>query len=368
MDVLPDLELPPREPERLVEPPVVIRVEPGQLAVVEDLVERAQPADVLGQGVLALGGVRPAEGRVEVAEGDHVVELRDHGDRLLEERHGLGARPRASQHLGEPGEGPVVARDRDEGRAVGRARRRRDRPGSSAPGRAATRPRRAPRPAAPPPGRARARARGPRWRPPRPRAGSPGRRSARGRRGRPPSRASGGTRAPPRRSARPRGARPRGRPRRGCPGIDRHRARRLAGGVVELVARVEDVGEVAPRAGLLGLERERSPERPLGEREPARVRGGAELLDVRVAEPVVGPRVGRAPLEPALVGGDGAVRGAVVPARAARASGSPAPRTRGRERDSPGRQRRGSSRHGVHARRSVPAPARRGPRRRRCQG
>ena len=167
--------------------------------------------------------------------------------------------------------------------------------------------------------------------------------------------------APPRRSVRPRGARPRARPRRGCPsGSSRHRARGLARGVVELVARVEDVGEVAPRARLLGLEGERPPERPLGEREPARVGGGAELLHVRVAEPVVGPRVGRAPLEPALVGGDGAVGGAVVRPRAGPSVRLASAEERGRERDLRRRRRGRVDRPFVVAcrRRSVPAPAR----------
>ena len=260
-----------------------------------------------------------------------VVELRDHGDRLLEKRHGLGRPPSREQHLGQSREGPVVARDRDEGRAVGRLGGREIAP---APVLLAELPL------------------------------DPGDRL-----GRPPLRPAALEGAlEGRDGARhvPAQARQGGAPRVGVevvprlehplvralrlgvapdlevrvpehapgvavPGIGRHRARRLAGGVVELVAGVEDVGEVAPRAGLRGIEGERAPERPLGEREPAGVGGGAELLDVRIPEPVVGPRVGRAPPEPMLVGGDGAVGGAVVRPRRARGQARQA-EERGRER------------------------------------
>src|SRR4029450_10634817 len=96
----------------------MIEIEPGQLAIVENLVQRAEPTDVLGERVLLLGRVDlPAHG-VDIAERDHVVELRNRGDRLPEKRDRLRWTPVGDPNLREPREGPVVAGEGRERRLV----------------------------------------------------------------------------------------------------------------------------------------------------------------------------------------------------------------------------------------------------------
>ena len=62
----------------------MVRVEVRQLAVVEDLVQRGEPADVLDERVLLPRLVGTARLGEEVAEGRDVVGLGDDADRLLE--------------------------------------------------------------------------------------------------------------------------------------------------------------------------------------------------------------------------------------------------------------------------------------------
>ena len=118
VDVAADVQLPAGQGEGCVELRVVVEVEGRELAIVERLVERGEPPDVLDQLVLASRLVVPADPRQEVAQGGDVVRLGDDIDRPAVQDDGLVGPPLRRPHVAEAGEGPVVARVRRQRRLV----------------------------------------------------------------------------------------------------------------------------------------------------------------------------------------------------------------------------------------------------------
>jgi len=111
VDVPAHLEFSPREVEGLVQLGVVVRVEVSELSVVDHLVERAQPPDVLDQVILLLGVLGATQLYEHVPEGGRVVGERDHAQGLLVEVDGLLVPLLRSPHLGQAGGRAIVVRE-----------------------------------------------------------------------------------------------------------------------------------------------------------------------------------------------------------------------------------------------------------------
>ena len=93
--------------------------------------------------------------------------------------------------------------------------------------------------------------------------------------------------------------------------VELDRLQGLRGRFTKLVTRGEHVGEVARGAGIAGRDLERLSQRLLRQGEIAQVPGLAGLLNVRIAEPMVGARIARVAPELVLLALDGLIRRAL---------------------------------------------------------